>query len=111
MDRDQMKFTLEHMHYLKGGTKEACLKVRNFIQTAATIGQTIQSPGSCVRPEEFIDAVRLLLADCFQQKDRVPETWHCDNTCANITDFLCPGECCVNPRAQNLCPYFIEEDK
>ena len=111
LDRDQMKFTLEFMHCLKGGTKEACLKVRNFIQTAAPIGQTIQSPQSCVRPDEFIEAVMVLLADCSQHEDRLPKTWHCDNTCVHTSAFLCEGECSVNPRAPELCPFYVEEDK
>lgn len=48
MERKELDFVLAHNHYLEGGTKEACVKVRDFLNHATTPGSQIHSALSCV---------------------------------------------------------------
>jgi len=104
-----LEFVAEQNHYLEGGTKEACLKVREFLKFIQCDGNDRIFTNSCVEPKEFISSVKTLMAFAFQKEDEIPKTWHCDNDCHRVNNILCPGECNIDKNSKNLCPYFIDE--
>lgn len=109
MNRKELDFVLQQNRYLEGGTKEACVKVRDFLSHATNPGNQIHSPLSCVTANEFMDAVKTLMSFAFLQDDTIPETWKCDNACRMVSNLLCPGECNLSKTPDKLCPFFIDE--
>jgi len=109
LSREELEFVLDWNHYLKGGTKEACVKARQFLNTVINPGNQLHSPLSCVSADEFVEAVKVLMAFAFSQEDTVPERWNCDNDCERAADYLCPGECNIDKKAKKQCPYFADE--
>ena len=74
MERKELEFVLENNHYLKGGTKEACVKAGDFIVNSMNPGNQLHAPLSCVKADEFVEAVKTLIAFAFRQEDAIPET-------------------------------------
>lgn len=109
MDRRELDFVLKQNQYLKGGTKEACVKVRDFLQHATDPGNQICSSLSCVTDDEFVESVETLMAFAFQQEDAIPEKYKCDSDCHMASDLLCPGECNISKTADKVCPFFMDE--
>lgn len=109
MKQEELEFVLKQNEYLKGGTKEACIKARDFLFNAKNPGNQLQSPNSCVSANEFTKAVEVLMAFAFQQEDQIPERWHCDSDCQCVSYLLCFGECNISNEAEGLCPYFRDE--
>lgn len=109
MKREELDFVLKHNQYLEGGTKEACVKVRDFLRHAKNSENQIHSELSCVNAEEFMEAVQTLMAFAFQQEDTIPERWKCDNDCHKISNLLCSGECNISDTAKKKCPFFMDE--
>lgn len=109
MKREELEFILESNECLAEGTKEACIKAREFLHHATNQGNQIHAAVSCVTAEEFVEAVKTLMAFAFQQEDTVPERWRCDNDCQRVSDLLCPGECNISKKAEKLCPFFMDE--
>ena len=109
MKRTELDCVLKQNHYLAGGTKEACIKVRDFLSHATNSENQIHSAHSCVTTDEFMDAVKTLMAFTFQQDDTVAEKWKCDNDCKKVSDILCPGECNISKNTDKVCPFFMDE--
>ncbi len=109
MKRDMLEFCLENNDYMEGGTKEACVKVREFLKHSIPQDNRLSSYHSCVSAEEFKEAVETLLAFTFRQADTIPERWKCDNDCKMTSSLLCPGECNIDKDSDNVCPHFIDE--
>ena len=109
MERKELDSILAHNHYLKGGTKEACVKVRNFLNYATNPGNQIHSALSCVTADEFMEAVKTLMAFAYRQEDSVPERWKCDSDCRKTSSLLCPGECNISKTADKMCPFYLDE--
>ena len=109
MERKELDFVLAYNHYIKGGTKEACIKVREFLRCVTNPENQISSESDCVTAEEFVESVKTLLAFSFQQEDQIPEKWHCEYDCRKVSVFLCPGECAIDDSAKKLCPFFMDE--
>ena len=109
MERKELDSILAHNHYLKGGTKEACVKVRNFLNYATNPGNQIHSALSCVTADEFMEAVKTLMAFAYRQEDSVPERWKCDSDCRKTSSLLCPGECNISKTTDKMCPFFLDE--
>lgn len=110
MKRNMLEFVLDSNSYVKGGTKEACVKIREFLKNASTDeDEFVITHHSCVTSEEFVSAVKTLMAYAFQKEDEIPKMWHCDNDCCKVSNILCPGECNIDKDAKELCPYFIDE--
>ena len=63
MKRKELDFVLQQNRYLEGGTKEACVKVREFLSHATNPGNQIHSSLSCVTADEFMDAFGLTSLD------------------------------------------------
>lgn len=66
MERDELNFVIEHNKYLSGGTKEACIKIRDFTKKI-----TYQEGSAFIKEKtvEFIESVKILMAFSFGQKD------------------------------------------
>lgn len=109
MERKELDFVLKQNQYLKGGTKEACIKVRDFLLHATNSGNQIHSELSCITTDEFIESVKTIMAFTFRQDDTIPERWKCDNDCRMVSNLLCPGECNISKIAKNVCPFFMDE--
>lgn len=110
MEREMLNFVLQDNHYIEGGTKEACIKVRDFLHYAQLSGNKIISTNTCVSAEEFEEAVKTLMAAAFQQDDTIPERWYCDNDCRYTSYILCPGECNIRKNSDKLCPHYSGEE-
>ena len=76
MERKELEYILESSHFMKGGTKEACVKAREFIENSMNPGNQLHAPLSCVNADEFVEAVKILIAFAFKQEDIIPETNH-----------------------------------
>lgn len=109
MKREELDFVLEQNQYLEGGTKEACVKVRNFLRYATTTEDQVHAPRSCVTAEEFVESVKILMAFAFREKDTIAEQWRCDKDCQMVSYLLCPGECNLSIMADKKCPFFEDE--
>lgn len=109
MTREELNFVLKQNACLEDGTKQACIKIKKFIQDAHCTDTQINSLQSCVTIDEFMEAVKILVAFTFQQEDQVVRTWYCDNGCRRISNLLCPGECNVDKNSKTICPFFIDE--
>lgn len=109
MEKNKLDYILKKNNFLEGGTKEACIKAREFIRYSSIFEDGISSKLSCVSDEEFLKAVKTLIAFSFNQDDTIPETWSCDSDCKRISQDICPGECNINKDSSKTCPYFIDE--
>lgn len=110
MVRKELDFVLKQNQYLEGGTKEACVKVRDFLRHNATTNLKNQiSALSCVTVDEFVEAVRTLMSFSFQQEDTIPEKWKCNGDCKRTSNLLCPGECNISKTSEKECPFFVDE--
>ena len=110
MKREMLNLALEQNEYLVGGTKEACIKAREFLRYSQNSKNQIHSKTSCVSAEEFVESVETLMAFAFQQADTIPEKWKCDINCRLVTNILCPGECNMSITADKMCPFFMDEE-
>ena len=109
MERKELEYVLEYKNFQKGGTKEACVKAREFIRNAINPGNQLHAPLSCVKADEFLEAVETLMAFAYSQDDTIPKTWQCDNDCHMVAGFWCPGEYNIKKNANKMCPFFMDE--
>ena len=109
MNRKKLKSLIEEKSYLKGGTKEACLKAKEFLRGAICEENTIQSTQMAVNADEFREAVKLLVAFASKHADEVPKRWTCDEDCKRIFEDICPGEFGIDKNSKNKCPFFIDD--
>lgn len=95
MERKMFDFSVGEIKCIKGGIKEACVIVREYLQNSKVSGESISSPNSAVTTEEFIQATNILMAYAWQNRknDCIPEFWYCIDDCSNIDKCIfCPGE-------------------
>ena len=104
MTKDEIEFIVKRNNYLKDGTKEACIKVKEFIKQT----KKIESKSS-IDYEDFLNSINTLLAFCFQAKDTIPERWYCENDCRFTSSMICKGEFNIDKKSENLCPYYKQE--
>mgnify|MGYP005815677995 FL=1 len=109
MKIEDLNAILKQNNYQKGGTLEACVKVREFLQGSIPEAKTVHSLFSCVTAEEFLEAVKVLMAFASQNPDTVPKRWHCSSDCCKCSSSFCQGECSLDKDSDNLCPYFQDE--
>lgn len=119
MKKEELDYAIRCANCVPNGSKEACMKVREFLQNVKESEHGITTSHYCaVNNQEFLDAVRVLMAFAWQNKenDCVPEMWYCDSDCSNIDSCVfCPGEFQVAPRdekgkslGKKICPYFAD---
>lgn len=115
MDRRELEKLIMEKGYKEGGTKEACIKIREVLNHKMNPGNQLHAPGSCVSIEEFVDAVSILVAAAMQQPDIVvtKDLYYCENDCTYRGRPLCPGEVSlgISKDGLKLCPYYEVEDK
>ena len=104
MTKDEIEFIVKRNNYLKDGTKEACIKVKEFIKQT----KKIESKSS-IDYEDFLNSINTLLAFCFQAKDTIPERWYCENDCRFTSSMICKGEFNIDKNSKKLCPYYVPE--
>ena len=121
MDRKELDYVLKNLAFMPGGTREACVKVKdfmsNFLKHLYDTGQVTLPPGhaplvfpeSCVTLDEFIEAVNVLMASAAMKKDEVPTRWNCDSDCRRVSYLFCFGQFNVTKNPTALCPFFIDE--
>ena len=109
MTRKSLKSLIEEKSYLKGGTKEACVKAKEFLRAAICEGNTVQARQFGVNSKEFCEAVKVLIAFAYEHADEVPRRWICDEDCKRISEDFCPGEFGIDKNSKNLCPFFIDD--
>ena len=109
MKQEELEFILKSNRYLEGGTKEACIKVRDFLHHAKNPGNQLQSPMSCVTADEFAEAVKVLMEFAFEQEDTIPKKWKRENDC-KINYYSCSEECILNKKPDKVCPLMGEEN-
>jgi len=109
MTREELDFVLKQNAYLEDGTRQACIKINEVIKNAHCTDNKIELLQSCVNIDEFMEAIKILVAFAFQQEDQTVKTWYCDSGCRRIYSLLCPGECNVSKNAKTICPFFIDE--
>lgn len=85
MTKDEIEFILKNNGYLKNGTKEACLKVKDYLKQI----KSIESKSS-IEFNEFIQCISTLIAFSFRAKDTIPERWYCENDCRYTSSLICP---------------------
>ena len=85
------------------------MKTREFLSHMINPGNQLHAPLSCVNADEFVEAVKVLMAFAFRQEDTIPERWNCDNDCRLTSYILCPGECNISKTADKMCPFFTDE--
>ena len=97
MEKDFFDFLIKNLKCTAGGSKEACIKAREFIQHATIDkeGNIIPSGHSSVDSKEFMEAVRVLMAFAWQnrEQDCVPDRFVCNEDCSSL-DYqgVCLGE-------------------
>lgn len=105
MQRNELERVIKENGFVSGGTKEACVKIRDFLFNLKCDEKTISS-FSCVENEDFIEAVKIVIAHTYPDEDTVPVRWGCDNACQLINQKFCPGECNISIESNLFCPYF-----
>ena len=105
MTRTELEYVLGQKGFSRGGTQEACIKVRDFLKHANGL---MPSEQSCVTAYEFIQAVQTLMAFAVDEKDTVPKKWRCSEDCHRVSHLFCPGECKIDPNSDELCPFYMD---
>ena len=105
MTKDELNFIIEDNQYLKGGTKEASLKVKDYVKKI----QYIES-NSSTEFKEFLEYLNTLLAFAFPAKDTIPERWYCECDCRHNGCMICPGEFNTDKTSEKICPYYKQEN-
>lgn len=106
MTKEEIDFVLKDNSYLENGTKQACVKIQDFLKQIKSIESS-----SSIDNREFLDAINVLLAFSFREKDTIPERWYCECDCRHSGALLCPGEFSISKNAKKLCPFYKQEDK
>jgi len=109
MNHKKLESLIKEKSYLKGGTKEACVKAKEFLRGAVCEENTIQSRQLAVNAKEFSEAVKVLIAFAAKHSDEVPDRWTCDEDCKRIFEDICPGEFGIDKNSKNMCPFFIDD--
>lgn len=107
MDKKELEFVISNNKYLEGGTKEACVKIRQVLRSIDNCEIKINT--DYVSAEEFINAIGILMASAFRKPDEIPETWYCENDCRMVSYLLCPGECNLKNGSLKRCPFYVDE--
>ena len=110
MKKNNLKQLIKESGCIEGGTKEACLKVREVLRYAIDGGDKLIVPRSQVKMNEFIEAVKILTTFASSRPDEYVEMYFCDIDCARISGGCCPGDCMLSEKATKRCPHYIEED-
>ena len=121
MTREELDYVVKKMAFKPGGTREACVKVKdfmiNFYRYMHETGQITLPPGhaplvfqeSKVTLDEFIEAVNVLMASAAMKVDEVPVRWNCDSDCRHVCSLYCFGQFNLTQESVKMCPFFSDE--
>ena len=104
MTKKEIEFIIKNNSYLEKGTKQACIKVRDYLKKI----EVIESKSS-IDLDEFCNCINTLLAACFQDKDKIPSKFYCENDCKYSGFLLCAGEFNIDQDSDKICPYYTPE--
>ena len=118
MKPEELEKMLLEKSYLRGGTIEACVIIRMFLSHVHSEDwknsekiATYAHAG--VSGQEFIKAVRTLMAFAIEQDDTLPRRWRSecrssflDIECKKHRNSLCVGEFNLADNSKEVCPYF-----
>lgn len=121
MEKQEFERAKREMDCIPGGVLEACLIIREYIHNIKKQDDFISSDSNSVTAKEFIEAVRVLLANTRQinAQDIVPDRFKCYQDCSRL-DYpspFCPGEFQLASKdnspqlSMRICPYYSESDK
>ena len=102
---------IEDSKCIQGGTKEACLKTREILSKGVVRKDNFYASHSEVSMEEFLQAVKVLVAFASNLPDEKVELYYCQGDCARYYDKHCVGELTLSSCATKLCPHYTQEDK
>jgi len=117
MERKELEALIKEEGCIKGGTKEACIKVREVINHKINPGNQLHAPGCSVKIEEFLDAVEVLVSFALEHEDKKVYKYCCESDCVYAGNPNCKGRLIVGSKNKfpsgtvKVCPYHIEEDK
>ncbi|MBR6613240.1 MAG: hypothetical protein IKK84_00550 [Clostridia bacterium] len=117
MERHELEALIREEKCIKGGTKEACIKIREVLNHQMNPGNQLHAPGSSVSIEEFLDAVEVLVGFALEHPDKKVYKYCCESDCAYAHNPNCKGRLIVGIKKRwgagtvNVCPYHVEEDK
>lgn len=116
MERCELEKVLKQQAFKHGGTREACVKVHDFMinfykwDYEKKYGKDkMEFPESCVTTQEFLEALDVLVAAAFLQKDEVPKFWRCNPAECKFSDTdFCYGmfNLTLDTTDTNICPFF-----
>ncbi len=117
MERKELEALIKEEKCIKGGTKEACIKIREVLNHQFNPGNQLHAPMSAVTINEFIDAVEQLVSFALEHEDTKAYKYCCEPDCVYAGNPCCKGHLIVgvknrwNAKNVKTCPYHIEEDK
>lgn len=107
MDRQQLGYAIEKYAQWVGGTRESCIKIKDFIENAQITENGIQkTDATCVTTEEFLEALRILMAYSYLKYDEIPTRWHCKTDCKEKSRDICLGTFNVKDGYAIECPFY-----
>ena len=110
MQRNVLDFALKNYDCMPGGSREACILANEFLRNSCVGNNGIRKIASSgVDSEEFLQAVRTLIAYAFPKDDEIPTMWHCEQDCHYVGAIVCRGECQAIKGAENECPYYSDD--
>lgn len=119
MERCELDLVLKNQAFIPGGTREACVKIRDFMinfykykyEREHGKNTMLKFPESCVNLDEFIEAVNVLVSSSFLKKDEVPARWHCvPKLCKYADSPFCYGmfNLITETESERVCPFWHE---
>ncbi len=97
---------------IHGGSKEAAIKVRAVLKNISRANENVLLLGrSGVDAEEFLEAVRKLIAYAEIGTDTKVELWYCETDCVRAPNPNCLYRQHTFSTGTKICPHYIEEDK
>lgn len=111
MDKQQLANTIKSSASWINGTKASCIKIRDFIENAQITEKGIQTTdATCVTTEEFVEALKILMAYSYLRYDEIPIRWHCKHNCKKKSDGICKGIFNVKDGYAIECPFYKKVD-
>ena len=109
---DKINELIKASNCIEGGSKEAAIKVRTVMKNISTANENILLLGrSGVNAEDFLQAIRKLVAYAESHADTKVELWYCETDCVRSQNPNCPYRQFMVSNGDKICPHYIEEDK
>ena len=112
MERRELEQIIKQEDCISGGTKEACIKIREVLCNKMNPGNQLHAPGSCISINEFVEAVEVLLAFADDKPDTKVSMYHCENDCIFVGKRFCPGKMMdgISNKGMKPCPGYTQDE-